>query len=539
MRARFGTAVAVAALAPVLSASGAQAAFPGSNGAIAFTRLAVPADTTQVFLLPPGGAAFAPNPGQGDDPAWSPDGRRILFALTTGMTQNLWVMNADGSGATQITHLDGTALDPTWSPDGRQVAFVHGADSTDGIVIANADGSGTPTLLPGTAPDDDTPAWSPDGKRIAFRHFDSGDSQNQIWVSDVTGADRGALDIPLSGLQDGDPAWSPDGASVYFDQGTPALLGCLTHSQIWVVPSGGGLAHDISPDPSISDYEPAPSPDGSQVGFARCDDPTNNLHHLYVMPAVGGAASPLTSGGDVDDGDADWQPTVPRFASAPSISGRGVNNQTLTASAGSSPGGGSTALQFVRCDAQGANCVAIPGASASRAHAAASSATYKLGSADLGHTIRVHQTQTNSLGSAAADSPATGSVVPSKGHCSNRFAGTARADRIKGSAGSDRISGGRGKDRLSGLGGSDCISGGGGNDVLSGGKGNDTLSGGAGNDRITAGPGRNKVSGGAGNDRISVRNHKRDVVNCGKGKKDRVIADKRDKLRGCELVKRR
>jgi hypothetical protein len=319
----------------------------------------------------------------------------------------------------------------------------------------------------------------------------------------------------------------------------PVPLGCLSHSQIWVVPAGGGLARDISPDPSISDYEPAVSPDGSQVAFSRCDDPTDDLHHLYVMPAVGGAASPLTSGTQVTDGDPDWQPTAPRFASQPSISGNAVNNQTLTAAAGSSPGGGPTSLQFLRCDAHGANCVAIPGASASRAHAAASSASYKLTSADLGHAVKVRQTQTNALGSTFADSAGTSSVVPSRGHCSNRFAGTARADRIKGSSGSDRIIGGRGRDHLSGGAGADCISGGAGNDVLSGGKGNDTISGGAGNDRITAGPGRNKVSGGAGNDRINVRNHKRDIVNCGAGRKDRVIADKRDTLHNCELVKRR
>jgi hypothetical protein len=47
------------------------------------------------------------------------------------------------------------------------------------------------------------------------------------------------------------------------------------------------------------------------------------------------------------------------------------------------------------------------------------------------------------------------------------------------------------------------------------------------------------VSGGAGNDVINVRNHKRDVVNCGSGKKDRVVADRVDKLRGCERIRRK
>jgi Ca2+-binding RTX toxin-like protein len=182
--------------------------------------------------------------------------------------------------------------------------------------------------------------------------------------------------------------------------------------------------------------------------------------------------------------------------------------------------------------------VAIPGASATRVRAAATTITYKLTSADLGHAIRVHQTQTNSLGSTSADSAPTKGVVPSGGHCSNRFAGTAKADRITGSRGSDRIAGGRGRDRLSGLAGADCLSGGAGNDRLSGGTGNDTISGGAGNDTINAGRGRNTVSGGTGNDTINVRNHKRDRVNCGKGRRDRVRADRFDKLRGCERVRR-
>lgn len=176
---------------------------------------------------------------------------------------------------------------------------------------------------------------------------------------------------------------------------------------------------------------------------------------------------------------------------------------------------------------------------ATPAQVSAASISYKLTSADIGFTIRAHEVETNAIGTSLIDSAPTSPVVPAHAHCSNVFAGTARADRIRGSSGSDRISGGRGRDKLFGLAGADCISGGAGNDVISGGKGNDTLSGGAGNDRITAGPGRNRVSGGAGNDVINVRNHRRDVVNCGKGRKDRVVADRIDRLRGCECVVRR
>jgi Ca2+-binding RTX toxin-like protein len=67
--------------------------------------------------------------------------------------------------------------------------------------------------------------------------------------------------------------------------------------------------------------------------------------------------------------------------------------------------------------------------------------------------------------------------------------------------------------------------------------GSDCISGGAGNDTINAGGGRNTVSGGTGNDIIDVRNDKRDRVSCGKGR-DRIRADRTDKLRGCERIRR-
>ncbi|HEY1595118.1 MAG TPA: hypothetical protein VGF74_06970 [Thermoleophilaceae bacterium] len=516
----------------------ANATFPGSNGRLAFSRSE--GAPSQIFTVDPGGLVASPLTGDAEHnnfaPAWSPDGSRLVFVQNTSMGNppfTLELMNADGSGLRPLATDPSFLADPSWSPDGRHVVF-QAETPSEGLYVVDVDSGAPPVAIPGTAGYFE-PAWSPLGNRIAVAV-----DPDQVGTISTDGSDFQPLDTPPVNLTDRDPAWSADASTIYFDQG-PALLGCAstTPPQIFMVPAGGGAVTSFSQDPSIREYDPAPSPDGTAVAFARCDDPTDSLDHVWVAAPNGSGAHALTGGGNTFDDDPDWQPTAPQFASAPSVSGGAVNNQTLTATAGSSPGGGSTGLQFERCSAQGTGCVAIPGASASRGRAAASSASYKLTTVDLGHTIRVHQTQTNGLGSTSADSPATSSVVPSRGHCSNRFAGTARADRIKGSAGSDRISGGRGKDRLSGLGGSDCISGGAGNDVLSGGKGNDTLSGGAGNDRITAGPGRNKVSGGAGNDRINVRNHKRDVVNCGKGKRDRVVADKRDKLRGCERVKRR
>jgi Ca2+-binding RTX toxin-like protein len=120
----------------------------------------------------------------------------------------------------------------------------------------------------------------------------------------------------------------------------------------------------------------------------------------------------------------------------------------------------------------------------------------------------------------------------------SRAAATGGNDTVNGGTGNDTIYGAAGADKLTGGDGNDTLFGGRGNDVLSGGKGNDALDGGKGNDKLTGGPGANKYSGGDGNDSINARNGKKETVNCGAGKKDSATVDKRDKVKGCEKVKR-
>ncbi|HEY1359768.1 MAG TPA: calcium-binding protein, partial [Thermoleophilaceae bacterium] len=137
----------------------------------------------------------------------------------------------------------------------------------------------------------------------------------------------------------------------------------------------------------------------------------------------------------------------------------------------------------------------------------------------------------------------------------DRLKGLAGADCLSGGTGNDRLNGGKGKDRLTGGSGNDRLSGSSGNDRLNGGSGRDRLDGGSGNDRIDGGKGKDRlkggkgkdrikagagdsVDGGSGNDRISAANGKRNRINCGKGV-DRVTADAKDRLRGCEHVRLR
>ncbi len=56
-------------------------------------------------------------------PAWSPDGKRIVFGSNRGGEFRIWVMNGDGTGAQQLAELPGRSTSPKWSPDGRWISF--------------------------------------------------------------------------------------------------------------------------------------------------------------------------------------------------------------------------------------------------------------------------------------------------------------------------------------------------------------------------------------------------------------------------------
>jgi Ca2+-binding RTX toxin-like protein len=100
------------------------------------------------------------------------------------------------------------------------------------------------------------------------------------------------------------------------------------------------------------------------------------------------------------------------------------------------------------------------------------------------------------------------------------FRGTRKADRMIGTALNEKFYGGAG------------------NDTIDGKAGNDLLDGGAGDDKLTGGAGKDVFKGGAGKDRIYAYDKKAEVVDCGSGR-DTVVADKKDRLRHCEKVKRR
>ena len=107
------------------------------------------------------------NPAVDRYPDWAPDGSKIAFASDRNGTQDVWVMNPDGSQQTNLTQGEGNNTKPAWSPDGSKIAFVSDRDGNNEIYTMNADGTGLVRITNHGAGDND-PGWSLDGARILF-----------------------------------------------------------------------------------------------------------------------------------------------------------------------------------------------------------------------------------------------------------------------------------------------------------------------------------------------------------------------------------
>jgi len=243
------------------------------------------------------------------DPSWSPDGRRIAVQSSrhcpTGSTSclgDIYVMNADGSGLTNITNSrDVDESQPVWSPDGRRIAFA--AASYDGarsrylrtdIYTIELDGSGLELLV--RAADETAvfaPMWSPDGTKISYTTVTlDWDYTFAIEVANADGSGRRRLTKPSDAEIGG--AWSPDGRSIAFTRIDYGPFGSSQTCQVYVMDADGSNARRLTSDPFCASG-PSWSPDGSAIALTAHFGP--GLYGLGVMNADGSGGVALVFDG--------------------------------------------------------------------------------------------------------------------------------------------------------------------------------------------------------------------------------------------------
>jgi Tol biopolymer transport system component len=137
-------------------------------------------------------------------------------------------MNSDGSARTRLTHGDAYDFDPAWSPDGAKIVFASTRDDPNPVTcwpncnaeiyVMNADG-GNQMRLTSDPAYDSTPSWSPDGTKIAFSSYRNSPSP-RIFLMGADGSNQ--TDLKVYGTY---PAWSPDGKKIAFGDGNIWVTG--------------------------------------------------------------------------------------------------------------------------------------------------------------------------------------------------------------------------------------------------------------------------------------------------------------------------
>jgi Tol biopolymer transport system component len=178
-------------------------------------RMTYAADTpggTAIFVADvDGGSTRITDPAlKAIDPAWSPDGRSIVFVSERSTT--LHTVAPDGSAEHELASLKDIVLWPDWSPDGSLIAVSSASTQQLDIFTVSADGS-TVTNVSHDPSDEFSPSWSPDGGRLAWARAPA-DESARAYV--VVGSRDGTRVVELRTPADlAPPVWSPDGTRLY------------------------------------------------------------------------------------------------------------------------------------------------------------------------------------------------------------------------------------------------------------------------------------------------------------------------------------
>ncbi len=214
---------------------------------------------------------------------------QIAFASDMNGTNQIYLMNLDGSGLFQVTDLAEGACQPDFSPDGLHIVFISPCLSnrdlypSAGMFTINIDGTNI-IPLPSVPGGDFDPAWSPDGKFILFTSLRLV-HRPRIYLMDLSNYEVRLLSEPYG--VDYQPAWSRDGKWIAY------VSRKIGPTNIWIMNSDGSDQHGVTLSGSYIDSAPVWSVIGDNIVFTQV---------------------PLTGG-------------IPRLASASFLEGKVVESQ--------------------------------------------------------------------------------------------------------------------------------------------------------------------------------------------------------------------
>lgn len=299
--------LALAAAFAVLAGGATLKADQGRANSVAPTgRIAFVSNRTgsfEIFAINPDGTGtsqLTDAPGTDFWPSWSPDGSKIAFRSRRDLNSEIYVMNADGSNPTRITTNSVTDDAPSWSPDGSKIAFASARDGNLEIYVMNVDGTDVVRLTNDPALDL-RPQWSPDGGHITFFSLRSG--AEAVYTMKADGSN--VKQITSDDLHAGQADWSPAGNRLVL---VDNLCGDCPESDILVLKKNGKQVAQLT-DTADNELDPVWSTDGKWIAFDSSPAELFGLSaDIWVMKGDGSGAVNITNMPDTLNISPDWGP---------------------------------------------------------------------------------------------------------------------------------------------------------------------------------------------------------------------------------------
>jgi Tol biopolymer transport system component len=247
----------------------------------------------------------------GQYPDWSPDGTRVVYMADRDGNHELSIMNADGTGETNLTRHPASDNVPRWSPDGSTIVFFSDRDGNEEIYTIRPDGTGL-TRITDTPAYEEFPIWSPDG-RIAFNRGEPHDTETPPTWHLVHADGTGEVPLPqLDAVEAGFADWiagaptdrpstpAPAGSEAATAVATPidGFAGRIVYhdaaGDLWTMDTDGTGRIRLTDSGAGFDFDPRWSPDGTQVLFRTSRYPgAPNADGLMLVGADGTDERPL------------------------------------------------------------------------------------------------------------------------------------------------------------------------------------------------------------------------------------------------------
>jgi len=245
----------------------------------------------------------------------SPDGRQVLYVLerpdwkANRRIGHIWRINADGTGATQLTYGERGETSPRWSPDGRTIAFLaRRGESEDTQVFLLDNGGGEARPLTTHNASASNIQWAPDGRTIFFIApdaktqpekdrekvrddvfaYEENYKQRHLWTVNV--ADGRATRVTQGDYSVLAYQLSNDGRKIAHHRSLTPLLDNSDEGEVWLMNADGSGAVQLTRN-AVGESGAQLSPDGSQVLFtsgANAAFDTYYNDNIFVVAATGG-----------------------------------------------------------------------------------------------------------------------------------------------------------------------------------------------------------------------------------------------------------